>query len=112
FTWTQAYINGGKPEAPLRKGAATKETGTTVTFWADPAVFESTTYSFETLSRRLQEMAFLNAGLSITLRDERDDVPSEVLYHYKGGLEDFVKHLNATKTAAHDSVIHFHSEDL
>src|SRR3954464_8271720 len=55
-------------------------------------------------------MAFLNAGLSITLRDERDDVPTEVVYFYKGGLEDFVKHLNATKTAAHDSVIHFNSD--
>ena len=50
---------------------ATKETGTTVTFWADRRIFETTTYSFETLSRRLQEMAFLNKGLTIVLRDER-----------------------------------------
>ena len=110
FVWTQSYANGGKPTGPLKKGAATKATGTTVTFWADDTVFETTDYSFETLSRRLQEMAFLNAGLSITLRDERDEVPTEIVYHYKGGLEDFVKHLNATKTAAHDSVIHFTTE--
>ena len=107
FLWTQTYLGGGKPAAALKKGAATKSTGTTVTFWADSEVFETTAYSFETLARRLQEMAFLNAGLSINLRDERDEVPTEVVYHYKGGLEDFVKHLNATKQAAHDSVIHF-----
>jgi DNA gyrase subunit B len=110
FVWTQAYADGGRPTGPLAKGPATKSTGTTVTFWADPTVFETTTYSFETLSRRLQEMAFLNAGLSITLRDERDEVPEEKVYHYKGGLEDFVKHLNATKTAVQDSVIHFTTE--
>jgi len=110
--WTQTYGDGGKPLTPLKKGAATKETGTTVTFWADPAIFETTSYSFETLSRRLQEMAFLNAGLSITLRDERDEVPTEVVYHYKGGLEDFVKHLNATKSAIHDSVVHFSNDGV
>jgi DNA gyrase subunit B len=110
FVWTQAYAGGGRPTGPLQKGPATKATGSTVTFWADPTVFETTTYSFETLSRRLQEMAFLNAGLSITLRDERDEVPEEKVFHYKGGLEDFVKHLNATKTAVHDSVIHFNND--
>ncbi len=107
FVWSRAYVNGGQPEGQIEKGRPTTETGTTTTFWADPAIFESTSYSFETLARRLQEMAFLNAGLSITLRDEREEVPTEVVFHYKGGLEDFVKHLNATKTAAHDSVIHF-----
>jgi DNA gyrase subunit B len=111
FTWYREYANGGKPVGQLEKGKPTTDTGTTVTFWADAGIFETTSYSLETLSRRLQEMAFLNAGLSITLRDERDEVPSETVYHYKGGLEDFVKHLNATKTAVHDSVIHFDSED-
>jgi DNA gyrase subunit B len=111
FVWTQSYANGGKPTGPLKKGAATKGHGTTVTFWADEKVFETTSYSFETLARRLQEMAFLNAGLSITLRDERDEVPTETVYHYKGGLMDFVKHLNATKQSVHDSVIHFMTDD-
>jgi DNA gyrase subunit B len=107
FTWYRAFSNGGKPLGQLEQGAATTGTGTTTTFWADPSIFESTAYSYETLSRRLQEMAFLNAGLSITLRDERDEVPMQTVYHYKDGLEDFVKHLNATKQSVHDTVIHF-----
>jgi DNA gyrase subunit B len=108
--WTQTYSNGGKPEGPLAKGKAIKATGTTITFWADDGIFESVHYSFETLTRRLQEMAFLTAGLSITLRDEREEVPHEVVYHYKGGIEDFVKHLNATKDPIHKSVITFSAE--
>jgi DNA gyrase subunit B len=107
FTWYRAYSDGGKPLGELEKGAATGDTGTMTTFWADPTIFEETVYSYETLSRRLQEMAFLNAGLSITLRDERDEVPKETVYLYKNGLEDFVKHLNATKQSVHESVIHF-----
>ncbi len=109
FVWTQAYV-GSRPAAPLVKGAATKDTSTTITFWADDTIFETTTYSFETLSRRLQEMAFLNRGLRIVLRDERDEVPAEVAYEYKGGIEDFVRHLNATKEPIHKSVIGFGAE--
>jgi len=105
FTWTQTYT-GSRP-GPLHKGAPTRKRGTIVTFWADPAIFETTTYSFETLSRRMQEMAFLNRNLSITIRDERDETPVEVHYQYKGGIEDFVRHLNATKDAIHKSVIGF-----
>jgi DNA gyrase subunit B len=107
FVWNHAYHNVKGPDGSLRKGASTPDTGTTITFWADPAIFESTVYSYETIARRLQEMAFLNAGLSITLRDERGEVPVETVYLYKSGLEDFVKHLNATKQPIHDSVIHF-----
>ncbi|HVT63916.1 MAG TPA: DNA topoisomerase (ATP-hydrolyzing) subunit B [Mycobacteriales bacterium] len=110
FNWFRAYKDGGKPDGQLEKGDPTSDTGTTTTFWADAKIFETTHYSYETLARRLQEMAFLNAGLSITLRDERDETPMENVYHYKGGLEDFVKHLNATKTAVHDSVIHFNND--
>jgi DNA gyrase subunit B len=106
WVWTQSYVLG-KPAAALAKGSPTLETGTTVTFWADDDIFETTQYSFETLSRRLQEMAFLNKGLTISLRDERDAVPTEVAYHYKGGLADFVRHLNATKDPIHNSVVHF-----
>ena len=105
FTWNQEYRNS-RP-GPLHKGAPTRKHGSTVTFWADPTIFETTTYSFETLSRRLQEMAFLNRGLSITLRDERGETPNEITYMYKGGIEDFVRHLNATKDAIHKSVIGF-----
>jgi DNA gyrase subunit B len=105
FTWNQEYRNS-RP-GPLHKGAPTRKHGSTVTFWADQGIFETTTYSFETLSRRLQEMAFLNRGLSITLRDERGETPNEVTYMYKGGIEDFVRHLNATKDPIHKSVIGF-----
>ncbi len=111
FVWTQTFLGSakpvGSPAGPLQKGSATIEHGTTQTFWADPAIFESTNYSFETLSRRLQEMAFLNAGLTIVLRDEREATPVEVTYHYKNGISDFVRHLNATKDPIHSSVIEF-----
>jgi DNA gyrase subunit B len=108
FTWSQEYLNS-RP-GPLIKGAPTRKHGSTVTFWADPSIFETVTYSFETLSRRLQEMAFLNRGLSITIRDERDEAPREITYMYKGGIEDFVRHLNATKDPIHKSVIGFGTE--
>ena len=68
--WRQHYARS--VPGPLRKGEATKQTGTTVTFWADPDIFETTTYNIETIRRRLQEMAFLNKGLTIVLRDERN----------------------------------------
>jgi len=113
--WTQTYTRS--VPGPLLPGAATEETGTTVAFWADAEIFtESTTYSFETLHRRLQEMAFLNKGLSITLRDERvtegaeTGEPREETFLYPGGLEDFVRHLNATRTPVHASVIGFTDE--
>ncbi len=70
FVWTQPYDHS-VPAGPVSKGKPASTTGTTITFWADPDIFETTTYSFETLSRRMQEMAFLNKGLAITLRDER-----------------------------------------
>jgi DNA gyrase subunit B len=111
--WTQSYIHS--VPTPLVEGAATSETGTSVAFWADPEIFtETTTYSYETLHRRLQEMAFLNKGLSITLRDERprgDEAAAvEEVFLYPGGLEDFVRHLNATRTPVHPSVIGFSDE--
>src|SRR4051794_4818311 len=85
YIWTQPYAMS-RPAQPLAKGAPTTEHGTTVTFWADDTIFETTVYSFETLSRRMQEMAFLNKSLKITLRDERDEVPTEVVYQYMGGI--------------------------
>jgi DNA gyrase subunit B len=108
FTWNQEYTYS--VPGTLHKGAPTRKHGSIVTFWADPAIFETTMYSFETLSRRLQEMAFLNRGLSITLRDEREETPREITFMYKGGIEDFVRHLNATKDAIHKSVIGFSAE--
>jgi len=106
YVWSQPYVIS-RPAEPLHRGAETRATGTTVTFWADDTIFETTTYSFETLSRRLQEMAFLNRGLTISMRDEREETPTDVTWMYKGGIEDFVRHLNATKEPLHRSVIGF-----
>jgi len=106
--WRQTYTNS-KP-GPLQKGETTRTTGTTTTFWPDPKIFESTEFVFETIYRRLQEMAFLNRGLTIALRDERENANEEkreVTFCYKGGIADFVRHLNQTKTAVHRSVIEF-----
>ncbi|MEV0029119.1 DNA topoisomerase (ATP-hydrolyzing) subunit B [Nocardia sp. NPDC050793] len=134
YHWTQEYKDS-KP-GKLVQGEATKRTGTTIRFWPDPEIFETTTFNFETVARRLQEMAFLNKGLTITLTDERvsesevtDEVVSDTAeapkhldentpvavepkvkvrtYHYPGGLEDFVKHLNRTKQPIHNSVVGF-----
>ncbi|MEU1227438.1 DNA topoisomerase (ATP-hydrolyzing) subunit B [Streptomyces sp. NPDC005828] len=126
--WTQDY-KMGVPTAPLVQHEATEETGTTVTFWADPDIFETTEYSFETLARRFQEMAFLNKGLTLTLTDEResakatvgaDDPEAEaaeaaartVKYHYEGGIVDFVTYLNSRKgELIHPTVIDLEAED-
>ncbi len=116
FVWTQTY-EVGVPTAPILKGEATDETGTEIIFFADDAIFETVDYDFETLSRRLQEMAFLNKGLTISLTDERpaheDEVEGQrsVVYSYAGGIVDFVKHLNAKKGEAHRSIIDIESED-
>ncbi len=129
YVWTQEYDHG-VPRNPLAKGDTTDESGTTVTFWADADIFETTRYDFDILARRFQEMAFLNRGLTLKLRDERaaderddrididaEDEPDEksgfreVSYHYSGGIADFVKHLNATKGASHPNIIYFESED-
>jgi DNA gyrase subunit B len=109
FIWYQPYV-ATKPAAKLEKRGQTTEHGSTITFWADPVIFESTTYNFEIISRRMQEMAFLNRGLAMILRDERDEVPKEIVYQYKDGIADFVRHLNATKTPMHRSVIEFGAE--
>ncbi|MEU4324071.1 DNA topoisomerase (ATP-hydrolyzing) subunit B [Nonomuraea dietziae] len=115
--WRQRF-EMSKPVAPLSKDEATEESGTSITFWADPGIFETTTWNFETLSRRFQEMAFLNKGLTITLTDERPDhIDGEVHkveYFYEGGLSDFVAHLNSKKEPAHASVIDFeaHGEGI
>ncbi|WP_229686797.1 DNA topoisomerase (ATP-hydrolyzing) subunit B [Longimycelium tulufanense] len=114
YVWRQRYEHS-KPAQPLQKGEVTYRTGTIVTFWPDPDIFETTTFNAETVARRLQEMAFLNKGLSIVMRDERvsEDEDAETglvrerVYHYPGGLEDFVQHINATRDAIHKKVISF-----
>ena len=129
--WRQSYLRGA-PTGPLVQGEASETTGTTVTFWADDEIFETTDYDFETLRSRFQQMAFLNKGLRLSLTDERaqhQDAEDEVAggaetdevkgashtvsYRYEGGLIDYVKHLNATKKyeAVHPEVIDFEAED-
>jgi DNA gyrase subunit B len=127
----------GVPAADLSQDEATDETGTTVTFWASPDIFETTIYEYETLRARFQQMAFLNKGLTITLTDERpraieavedadaaegldeDELedkpvkPRTVSYRYEDGLVDYVKHLVSSKRSepVHPEVISFELED-
>lgn len=135
YEWSQFYDHA--VPGTLKQGEATKRTGTTIRFWADPDIFETTEYDFETVARRLQEMAFLNKGLTINLTDERvsnEEVVDEVVsdtadapksaqekaaestaphkvkhrtFHYPGGLVDFVKHINRTKSPIQQSIIDF-----
>ncbi len=111
FVWRQTYRNS-VPE-PLQKGEPTDRTGTSVTFWPDGVIFETLEFNYETVYRRIQEYAFLNRGLKIVLRDERDEAPEEkreVVFCYENGIADFVRHLNATKTPIHRSVVEFGSD--
>ncbi|OJZ69663.1 DNA topoisomerase IV subunit B, partial [Mycobacterium paraffinicum] len=106
FRWSQHYDHAN-PGA-LTRGARTTRTGTTVRFWADPDIFETTLYSAETVSRRLREMAFLNKGLLLTLTDRRSnaaDPPQQRTFHYPGGLVDYVTHLNRAKSPIQPSII-------
>jgi DNA gyrase subunit B len=117
FVWRQRYERS-HPATPLSRDEPTGETGTTITFWPDQAIFETTEWDWETLSRRLQEMAFLNRGLEINLVDERPDhaattddgdpgQPRALRYRYEGGIADFVRYLNASKEPVHATVIDF-----
>ncbi|WP_101297363.1 DNA topoisomerase (ATP-hydrolyzing) subunit B [Halegenticoccus soli] len=85
-----------------------EDTGTTIRFWPDTDIFETTEFTYSTLASRLRELAFLNSGVEITLADERTD-ESEVFY-YEGGIREFVEYLNETKTPLHDDVIYFDDE--
>jgi DNA gyrase subunit B len=116
FIWTQEY-KLGVPTAPVKKGEATTETGTTIQFWPSADIFETTDFSFEVLSTRFREMAFLNRGLNLSLTDLRAGHVDEkgeqlsVRYQYQGGITDFVKHLNSTRGELHKSVIALEAED-
>jgi DNA gyrase subunit B len=116
FIWTQEY-KLGVPTAPVKKGEATTETGTTIQFWPSEDIFETTDFSFEVLSARFREMAFLNRGLILSLTDMRQGHVDEkgeqltVRYQYQGGITDFVKHLNSTRGELHKSVIALVAED-
>jgi DNA gyrase subunit B len=110
YTWSQAYERGDRV-TPLERGGPAEGTGTTITFWPDDTIFETTEWSFETLSRRMQEMAFLNKNLAISMTDERtvDEAgqPRAVQYQYEGGIADFVRYINNSKEPVHGSIIDF-----
>ena len=133
FHWTQTYIDQ-HPTEPLKQDEPMTEgesTGTSVTFWADPKIFETTIYDFETLRSRFQQMAFLNKGLKISLTDERendqagDEVAGDaadepgakhqtVTYQYLNGIKDYVDYLVKVRkaTPVEEDVISFEAEDL
>ena len=104
----QSYERG-LPTAPLERVGKARGHGSTVAFWPDPDIFEETEFRYETLTNRMREMAFLNAGLRITLTDERGESKSEV-YQYAGGIRDFVAHINATKEPVHPQIIYFEGQ--
>ena len=129
YVWNMDFVRG-VPTGELQRGEATDETGTTVTFWPDGTIFETTDFSYEYLRARFQQMAFLNKGLKISLTDERhnevddEDVqidedeanewkPRTVTYEYANGLLDYVEYLNSTKKAdlVHPDVIVFEAEE-
>ncbi|HXH86659.1 MAG TPA: DNA topoisomerase (ATP-hydrolyzing) subunit B [Nitrospira sp.] len=94
----------GKPDAPLSETGKTKRRGTKVRFKPDGQVFETLDFSFDVLAQRLRELAFLNKGLSITLKDERKEPAKEQVFFYKGGIVSFVEHLNEAKTPLHKPI--------
>ncbi len=94
----------GKPSAPLNATGKTKRRGTKVRFKPDSQVFETLEFSFDVLAQRLRELAFLNKGLAITLRDERKEPAKDQVFLYKGGIVSFVEHLNEAKTPLHKPI--------
>jgi DNA gyrase subunit B len=106
--WTQEYDRGA-PRYDLKKGEATKETGTTITFLPDADVFETLDFDFSILEQRLRETAFLTRGLKISLTDERSG-GNRVEFRYDGGIEDFVRYLNEGKESVHKKVVFFDGE--
>jgi DNA gyrase subunit B len=102
--WTQRYERG-VPQGELAPGEKTSKHGTVIRFKPDTKIFEETSFSFDTLSNRLRELAFLNKGLKIVIEDERDERTHTFLY--KGGIIEFIKHLNQNKTPVHPKVLFF-----
>ncbi len=107
FRWTQEF-SMGTPKGKLKKGAAAKRSGTTVTFHPSEEIFKETIdFDYATVASRLREMAFLNKGLDIRLIDERPSPQVKDTFKYSGGLVDFVRHLNAKREPLHAQVVNF-----
>jgi DNA gyrase subunit B len=100
-------FEAGIPSAPLKKTGTTSKRGTKITFRPDSSIFETTVYSFEKLSERLREKAFLNKGIRIFIKDEREEPEKSHEFYYKGGIAEFVKHLNRNKSPLHDEPLYF-----
>jgi DNA gyrase subunit B len=109
YLWNQSY-QIGVPDAPLAKGEPADYTGTTIEFLANPEIFETVEYDYETLRQRFQQMCFLNKGLKISLTDERSGRTDT--YHYENGLKDYVEYLNVSKKSeiVNEEIISFESE--
>ncbi|HTU98907.1 MAG TPA: DNA topoisomerase (ATP-hydrolyzing) subunit B [Luteitalea sp.] len=105
----QQTYSRGIPQEPLAETGTTKKRGTKVHFKPDSTIFETTTFSFDTLNNRLRELAFLNAGIIITLEDERGDGKS-VRYEYKGGIVEYVQFMNQARRAVHEAPIYMRGE--
>ncbi len=108
--YRQTYAKG-KTTSPLTEEGNSRKTGSKTTFWPDPEIFDETEFDFETLERRLREMAFLNKGIKISIKDEREGKKKEEVFHYEGGIREFVTHLNTNKETLHENVIYFEVAD-
>jgi DNA gyrase subunit B len=100
-------FEAGIPVGPLKHTGTTTKRGTKITFRPDSSIFETTVYSFEKLSERLREKAFLNKGIRIFIKDEREEGEKSHEFYYKGGIAEFVKHLNKNKSPLHDDPLYF-----
>ena len=108
-TYEQEYVRG-IPVVPLKQTGKTRKRGTKITFKPDSQIFVQTEFSFDKLSERLREKAFLNKGIRITIKDEREEPERSHEFYYKGGIAEFVKHLNKNKSTLHDKPIYFEKE--
>jgi DNA gyrase subunit B len=108
-TYEQDYVRG-IAVARLEHTGKTKRRGTKITFKPDAQIFDHTVFSFDKLSERLREKAFLNKGIRITIKDEREEPEKSHEFYYKGGIAEFVKHLNKNKTTLHDKPLYFEKE--
>ncbi|HTL12754.1 MAG TPA: DNA topoisomerase (ATP-hydrolyzing) subunit B [Bdellovibrionota bacterium] len=100
----------GVPDGPAKETGLTDGRGTKTTFKPDPEIFEVVEFSIDTLASRLRELAFLNSGLTISLRDERQEPASEQTFKYEGGIKQFVEHINKSKQRLHEQVLYFQAE--
>ncbi|MDT4966630.1 MAG: gyrase subunit [Acidobacteriota bacterium] len=105
-TYEQEYVRG-IPTAKLQQTGKTRKRGTKITFKPDTEIFTETKFSFDKLSERLREKAFLNKGIRITIKDEREETERSHEFYYRGGIAEFVKHLNKNKSVLHDKPIYF-----